>query len=561
VVGAAGSAQGGEGRPPLRVAVLLDSFVQPAWVRRMLEEVRRSGCAELALVVHNAAPPPRRRARERLRGLATLVGRLYLALDARWLRTDPDPLAPCDVSDLLAGCARLEVEPRRERRSDWFPDAAVEAIRAERIDVALRLGFRILRGRALEIARHGVWSYHHGDNRVRRGGPAGLWEVLEGEPVTGAVLQILTEELDNGRVIYRSWSATHPWSAQRNRSALYWKSASFVARKLRDLHREGPAALEEPGAEAYLPYAGRLYTMPSNARTVRRLARLVARYLASKVHHALRHEQWFVAWRLERGREGPADSFFRFRPLLPPHDRFWADPCVVHRDGRWYVFFEEYVYREGKGTIALFEVDERGRPGGPERVLAGDHHLSAPCVFEWEGRHYLVPESSAKGAVDLYRAREFPRRWEHERTLLSGLRALDPVLCEHEGRWWLFAAIAPPGGVPDELHLFHAPSPLGPWTPHPRNPVKSDVRGARPAGRPFRHRGRLLRPGQDGSRRYGWAIRIFEVCRLDPEGFEEVEVAMIPPLWREGLLATHTLNFAEGLTVIDGVLDRPRWRG
>jgi hypothetical protein len=135
------------------------------------------------------------------------------------------------------------------------------------------------------------------------------------------------------------------------------------------------------------------------------------------------------------------------------------------------------------------------------------------------------------------------------------------VLCEHGGRWWLFAAIAPYGGAADELHLFHAPSPLGPWTPHRGNPVKSDVRGARPAGRPFRHGGRLLRPGQDGSRRYGWAIRIFEVRRLDPEGFEEVEVGWIPPRWRAGLLATHTLNFAEGLTVIDGVLDRPRWLG
>jgi transcriptional regulator GlxA family with amidase domain len=36
--------------------------------------------------------------------------------------------------------------------------------------------------------------------------------------------------------------------------------------------------------------------------------------------------------------------------------------------------------------------------------------------------------------------------------------------------------------IPDELSLFYAESPLGPWTPHPRNPVKSDVRGSRPAG-------------------------------------------------------------------------------
>ena len=34
-------------------------------------------------------------------------------------------------------------------------------------------------------------------------------------------------------------------------------------------------------------------------------------------------------------------------------------------------------------------------------------------------------------------------------------------------------------------HVFHADSPFGPFTPHRRNPVKSDVRSARPAGKLF----------------------------------------------------------------------------
>ena len=70
-------------------------------------------------------------------------------------------------------------------------------LRIHNLDVAISFGFRILKGRALRIAKHGVWSYHHGDNHINRGGPAGFWEVLEGSPVIGSVLQVLDEDLDN----------------------------------------------------------------------------------------------------------------------------------------------------------------------------------------------------------------------------------------------------------------------------------------------------------------------------------------------------------------------------
>ena len=49
----------------------------------------------------------------------------------------------------------------------------------------------------------------------------------------------------------------------------------------------------------------------------------------------------------------------------------------------------------------------------------------------------------------------------------------------------------------DELHLFHADRLLGDWQPHPRNPVKSDVRSARPAGAPLQAQRRALPPGAD----------------------------------------------------------------
>jgi hypothetical protein len=110
----------------------------------------------------------------------------------------------------------------------------------------------------------------------------------------------------------------------------------------------------------------------------------------------------------------------------------------------------------------------------------------------------------------------------------------------------------------DELHLYYGDSPLGPWKPHAKNPVKSDVRNSRPAGRPFYWKGDLYRPAQDSSQRYGYGMRINRVVQLTPSEFREEEVSQILPQWRRDLRGTHTLNICDDLTVIDCLVHRRR---
>ena len=50
---------------------------------------------------------------------------------------------------------------------------------------------------------YGMWSLHHDDNRSYRGGPALFWEIYERNPESGTILQVLTDALDGGKVLYR----------------------------------------------------------------------------------------------------------------------------------------------------------------------------------------------------------------------------------------------------------------------------------------------------------------------------------------------------------------------
>jgi len=548
-------------RLPLRIGLLLDSFVQRKWIHQIISEIRSSGFAEISVVIKNEASveqQPTGRLKSYWRNRNYLLYALYGKIDERRVKVSPDAFEPTDIQPLLADCPVVNVAPVMKKYSDWFPEEAIQQIREFDLDVALCFGFRILKGEALNIARHGVWSFHHGDNLVNRGGPAGFWEVMDGVPVTGSVLQILTEDLDNGRVIYRSWSPTADrFSVKANRNNLYWKSSAFVIRKLKEL-ADG-VAICPPENQFYRPYSNRLFRMPTNREMAPRLSRMVTKYAASKVQAALNSDQWALAYRF---RSGPSDSnntLYRFKNLVPPKDRFWADPFAIKSGENYYVFIEEYPYQTAKGHISVIELDRKGVVSGPRKVLERDYHLSYPFVFMWNGEYYMVPESAANKTVELYRAKTFPFVWELEKVLMTEVRAKDATLAEIDGTWWMFVSISEQS-IPDELYLFSALSPLGPWTPHKRNPVKSDVRGSRPAGALFEWNGEVYRPAQDSSGRYGYAISINRVTQLDHEGFREEQVSSILPNWSKELLATHTISIAGDLTVVDCLLKRSRWR-
>lgn len=543
----------------MRIGLLIDSFVQRAWIYKVIEEIQASGFAEVAVVIKNTAESGAKQGRLKSywRNRKYLLYTLYGKIDDRRVKIAPDAFEPTDIKPLLTDCPVIEVLPEMKAYSDWFPEDTLKQIRDFDLDVALCFGFRILKGEALKIARHGVWSFHHGDNLVNRGGPAGFWEVMDGIPVTGSVLQVLTEDLDNGRVIYRSWSPTADrFSVKANRNNLYWKTSAFVLRKLKDLAAGCQPCT--PDNQLYRPYSNRLFRMPTNAEMFSRLTRLGTKYAAGHVRSALNTEQWALAYRFRTGPGDMNNTLYRFKNLSPQKDRFWADPCAIKAGDRYYIFLEEYLNKTAKGHISVVELDRKGVVSGPTTVLERDYHLSYPFVFEWNNDYYMVPESAGNKTIELYRCTSFPFEWKLEKVLMTDIRAKDATLAEVDGTWWMFVSIAE-HSIPDELYLFSAESPLGPWTPHPRNPVKSDVRGSRPAGGLFNWNGELYRPAQDSSGRYGYAISINKVTKLDGEGFREEHVSSILPNWNKKLLATHTISIAGDLTVVDCLVRRARW--
>src|SRR2546428_268438 len=102
------------------------------------------------------------------------------------------------------------------------------------------------------------------------------------------------------------------------------------------------------------------------------------------------------------------------------------------------------------------------------------------------------------------------------------------------------------------LYVWHASDLWGPWEAHPLNPVKTDIRSARPGGTPFEYEGQLYRPAQDCSKTGGGKIVLNRVDRLTTTEFQEEPVAIVAPYadtpYQDGL---HTLSAAGDYTLID----------
>lgn len=551
----------------LKIGILTDSFLVPAWSYSLFEKLNECNYAEIVLIVKKKILPAKKEplVNKIIKNYRHLAYISFRKLEDKIFRPTPFAFTQKDLTKLVGNVPVLEVTAIEKKFSDIIEHTDIEHIRQYNIDVFIRIGFRILKGDILKSAKYGVWSYHHGDNLVNRGGPAGVWESIEGWRETGSILQVLTEDMDAGNVLYRSWSHKEIISINRNINTVYWKAISFIPRKLEELYELGDAAFKKGiinHKQEISFYSNRLYTMPTNGEFIYRTFKQYLKWAKLKFWYLFNFEQWILLYYLDKD-EKIADSIFRYKRITPPKDRFWADPCLVCKDHKYYIFLEELIYKQnaGKAHIAVIEMDDKGNYKQPEIVLKRDYHLSYPFVFEYKGAFYMIPETIEKSCIQLYKCIGFPNEWEFVMNLKEDIKAVDTTIFEKDGKVWMFTNIKenPGGSSYDELFLFYADDLLtNQWRSHPGNPVVSDVKSARPAGALFFHENKLYRPSQDCSFRYGYATVINEVIEMTTTVYIEKPVSNILPNWSKDVVATHTLSHQKKLTVIDALVKRKK---
>ncbi|MCK5146843.1 hypothetical protein KAR48_08810 [bacterium] len=548
----------------IRIGVLLDSWEIDAWAYSMLEQLRKSEYADIVLYVMNKTTVSDDNAIKRLfRNRHLFLYRLYMRFEKKFNMLKPDAFELMNWYKNIDASSIIEVTPKKTRFSDRLSSQDIEVIKQHDVDILIRLGFRILRGDVLNVARYGIWSFHHGDNKINRGGPPGFWEVMKGEPLCGSILQILSSDLDSGTVLARSWSATDPCSVLANCNNFFWKSSSMLPVVVKRLYIQGEEKFFKDISckNAQIPFYDQpLYHEPDNGQFMAVFPGFLFRTIKWKIVDKFYREQWLLFFRIGKNR---FSSFWRYKPMLPPKDRFWADPFAVFRNGKYFIFIEEYIQSMGKGVISLIEMEKNGSYTTPRIVLERPYHMSYPFLLEYKDELYMIPETFSNKTIETYKCVHFPDKWELHKTLMQDVIAVDATLHFYNKKWWMFVNMQSVEGsnFSDELFLFYADTPFSDdYRSHPENPIISSAAGSRPAGRIYEHNGETFRMSQITTREgYGVGMQVNQIIEWNTEHYREKVVHRLHPHWLKKLKGLHTYNQCADLHLLDAKINRPKW--
>jgi len=515
----------------LRIGVILPDEMIPGWVQSMMEEIRESPHADVTALAFA----------EETNGENRLTSKSFNTLfnfDQGLFHSSPNPWELSDIRQVLHN-TQLLGESVYER---------ISRLKAMRLDVLLNLSLGDMPKSLLDVARFGVWSLRCNDVRVTATSEIGWLEILNRIPVIHCDIEIEREETP--RRISGSIIATNLSSISLNQKSFFWRASHVVPRALRHLHTKGSQEFfncTEPITLA------KKASIPSSKQSTALMQKQALQIFENKIRRRMTPQRW--ALMAGKGTNREIFNWDKLNLIAPPQGAFWADPFLLKKEGKFYLFFEEYLYHTQRGRISYAALDKNGMVGEPKVALERPYHLSYPFIFEHLGEFYMIPETAQNRAIEVYRCKRFPDRWEFCKTLMPNVQAVDTTLFEHSMRWWMFVNIAHAGGSTwDELHLFFADDPLSTdWTPHPLNPVVSDVRSARPAGRIFRREGGIIRPSQDSSLRYGYALNFNRITKLSIYEYEEELLERVEPT-NENFLAVHTYNNSDGFVVTDVLL-------
>ena len=244
-------------------------------------------------------------------------------------------------------------------------------------------------------------------------------------------------------------------------------------------------------------------------------------------------------------------SFYADFIMSATKHRWYADPILVEKDGKTFLFYE--AVNNDHGRIEVAEILKDGTLGRPFVILEDDCHYSYPFVFRRDDCWYMIPESSASSQVRLYRAVDFPYKWEMVTVLLCQ-KSVDTTVFEKDGQLYLHTYLLSAGservtpqayklalGEKNEVTLIE-------WV----NYEELKCRGAGPV---FRVGDKTIRPAQSSEEdRYGNSVLLYEIQNCD-QCYTEILVGELTPervtaknIWFDGL---HTYAVSENYEAID----------
>lgn len=533
----------------LRFALMLNNQYLKRWQLNVVEKLCESGIAkpELLIIFDNYQSDVEIKKRK-LPLLWRLYNKLVLskgALENVFLTSNISklPILKCKVY-----CP--------DKYSQYFFESDLEIIRSYELDFILRFGFSIIRGDILNVARYGIWSYHHSDEQKIRGGPMGFWEIFNNHSLQGVMLQKLTNHLDGGVILKKRYYRIINHCFRLHVNTILIDSVDMPLQVCYDILNNKAKYFENDSVASTAP----VYTFPSNLTFCKFLAKLFWNRLKFYYKNLFKFEKWQIIICKANFENILQTKFINQVVKIIDHPKkfkYYADPFIVDQENNSVqLIFEYFDYRSKKGNLGTakvnlssteFKLDLKGQL----KVLTNNqNHFSFPSIFRQNGKVYVLPEQINLERVDLYQWDPICSDIKYLFTLLE-FPLVDPVLFFYNDYYWIFGS---PCGyhANDKLLAFFSKKIEGPYEAHIQNPLIVDPTRARMAGAVFFYQNKLIRPAQESHLDYGKAIKFQKINQLTPNEYvEEFLFRLIPPSYQADYSGIHTIYFHDQLCVFD----------
>lgn len=227
-------------------------------------------------------------------------------------------------------------------------------------------------------------------------------------------------------------------------------------------------------------------------------------------------EYWDIAYRIQSDNSVLETGKFDHYKCLKASKRYWyADPMLFEYNNEIFLFLEMFDNISGLGVIGYSRY-VNGEFCEPKAVIRECFHMSYPYVFEKDGDIFMMPETSADGCIQLYKAVEFPDKWEKYEVMINVKNAVDTVFLNEN---CLLTSIVE--------NSFDKTTRLERYDIISKKKYEDTFEASqhtRGAGRIFRYNGKKIRPAQDCSGGiYGLGLIFYEIIQSD-KSYSEKEL-------------------------------------
>ena len=352
-----------------------------------------------------------------------------------------------------------------------FDNQSINKVKKIKLDFIIRLGSKILKGKILKSSKKGIISFHHGDNQIFRGGPAGFWETYFGINNSGFIIQQLTNKLDAGNIIFRGNFKTEPYFL-KNQINLRLRSNYYLKKILENYYTNRKFYFRKK-----YKVSEKIFKNPNCFQVVNYFLKLVYRklFVMKKIH------RWNIAVF-----KGNFEKIDHKKSIITEksNEYFLADPFLYRHGKEYYIFAEKFVYSENKGKIVAFKYKNNSlKELGT--VISEKFHLSFPFIFRFKNRIYLIPDSSSNKDIRLYVSEKFPLKWKLQKIILKNVSATDTMVYKLDKDWQIITNLNPnkTDDLNSELFLFHSSDPVNKkWKSFKNNPIIINYLHARNGG-------------------------------------------------------------------------------